>query len=198
MMEPVFLFDFDGTITKTEMLPLLAKNLTSASEILELTEKTVRGLVPFEESFLKRIELLREIPTPTIQKIFTEAPVNTKLLSWIKEHRELCYVVTGQLDIWMKPWFLKHKLNGFSSEATIENNVVGVSKVIDKSSIADHFPGREIIMVGDGANDATLMEKASTSIGTEIVHKVPEMIWELADIVIWEEDSLCRTLSRLL
>jgi len=197
-MEPVFLFDFDGTITKTEMLPLLAKNLTSASEILELTEKTVRGLVPFEESFLKRIELLREIPTPTIQKIFTEAPVNTKLLSWIKEHRELCYVVTGQLDIWMKPWFLKHKLNGFSSEATIENNVVGVSKVIDKSSIADHFPGREIIMVGDGANDATLMEKASTSIGTEIVHKVPEMIWELADIVIWEEDSLCRTLSRLL
>ena len=172
--------------------------MNSASQILELTEKTIQGLVPFEESFLKRIELLREIPTPTIQKIFTEAPVNTKLLSWIKEHRELCYVVTGQLDIWMKPWFLKHELNGFSSETTIENNIVKVSKVIDKSSIADHFPGREIIMVGDGANDATLMEKANTSIGTEIVHKVPEMIWELADIIVWEEESLCRTLSRLL
>jgi phosphoserine phosphatase len=197
-MEPVFLFDFDGTITKTEMLPLLAKKMNSASQILELTEKTIQGLVPFKESFLKRIELLREIPTPTIQKIFTEAPVNTQLLSWIKEHRELCYVVTGQLDIWMKPWFLKHELNGFSSEATFENNIVEVRKVIDKSSIADYFPGREIIMVGDGANDATLMEKANTSIGTEIVHKVPEMIWELADIIVWEEQSLCRTLSRLL
>ncbi len=43
------------------------------------------------------------------------------------------------------------------------------------------------MFIGDGANDASLMEKANIGIGTEIVHKVHEIIWEVADLVVWEE-----------
>jgi HAD superfamily phosphoserine phosphatase-like hydrolase len=197
-MKPVFLFDFDGTISKTEMLPLIAHKTNSAAEIFRLTEDTIQGRIPFNESFLKRVKLLEQIPLQVIQDTFIEAPVNSKLLSWIKEHRELCFIVTGQLDIWFQPWLEKHALHGFFSEATVTTEGIRVNKIIDKSAVASNFIGREIVMVGDGANDAALMEKANCSIGTEIVHKVPEMIWEIADIMVWEEETLCRILSRLL
>ena len=197
-MQPVFLFDFDGTISKEEMLPLIAIKTNLTAVISRLTEDTIQGKIPFEESFLKRVKLLEQIPLQIIQNIFIEAPVNSKLLSWIKEHRELCFVVTGQLDIWIKPWLAKHELNGFYSEASITTKGIQVEKIIDKSAVISNFPGRDVVMVGDGANDASLMEKANTGIGTEIVHKVPEMIWEVADLVVWEEEALCRILSRLL
>jgi phosphoserine phosphatase len=197
-MKSVFLFDFDGTISKEEMLPLIAKKTNLTAEISRLTEDTIQGKIPFEESFLKRVKLLERIPLQIVQSIFLEAPVNLKLLSWIKEHRELCFVVTGQLDIWIKPWLEKHELIGFYSEASLTTEGIKVNKIIDKSAVISNFAGREVVMVGDGANDASLMEKANISIGTEIVHKVPEMIWEVADLVVWEEDALCRILSRLL
>jgi HAD superfamily phosphoserine phosphatase-like hydrolase len=197
-MKSVFLFDFDGTISKKEMLPLIAKNTNSIAEISRLTEDTIQGKITFKESFLKRVKLLEQIPLEIIQSIFLEAPVNLKLLSWIKEHRELCFVVTGQLDIWIKPWLEKHELIGFYSEASVTTEGIKVNKIIDKGAVISNFVGREVVMVGDGANDVSLMEKANISIGTEIVHKVPAMVWEVADLVVWEEDALCRILSRLL
>jgi phosphoserine phosphatase len=98
-MKPVFLFDFDGTITKKELLPLVAMKTNLEVEISRLTQDTIQGKIPFEESFLKRVKLLEKIPLQIIQNIFVEAPVNIELLSWIKAHREVCFVVTGQLDI---------------------------------------------------------------------------------------------------
>jgi soluble P-type ATPase len=105
--------------------------------------------------------------------------------------------VTGQLDIWIKPWLTKHELNGFYSEASVTTEGIRVNKIIDKSAVISNFLGRNVVMVGDGANDASLREKANIGIGTEIVHRMPEMIWEVADLVVWEEVALCRILSRL-
>lgn len=197
-MRSVFLFDFDGTISREEMLPFIARKTNLTAEISKLTEDTIQGKIPFVESFLKRVKILEQIPLHIIQNIFLEAPVNLRLLSWIKAHRELCFVVTGQLNIWILPWLEMHGLKGFYSEASVTTKGIQINKILDKSAVASNFLGRDIVMVGDGANDAMLMEIAKIGIGTEIVHKVPEMIWEVADLVVWEEEALCRILSRLL
>ncbi|MCI7267456.1 MAG: hypothetical protein MR545_09585 [Veillonellaceae bacterium] len=45
-----FIFDLDGTVTREETLPLIAKHFSVEEEIMELTRNTVDGRVPFIDS----------------------------------------------------------------------------------------------------------------------------------------------------
>ena len=62
MKNYVFLFDLDSTLTCKEILPELARSLGKGEEMKELTEKTMRGELPFKTSFLERVKLLSNIP----------------------------------------------------------------------------------------------------------------------------------------
>ena len=57
-----FLFDLDSTITKQEILPTVSKMVSKEKEMRELTEKTMQGELPFKESFLQRVDILKNIP----------------------------------------------------------------------------------------------------------------------------------------
>ena len=52
-----FIFDLDGTVTSQETLPVIASYFGIQEEISELTKQTVRGNVPFMESFIKRVHI---------------------------------------------------------------------------------------------------------------------------------------------
>ena len=45
-----FIFDLDGTITKEETLPKIAKFFNVQAEIDNLTQETIAGNIPFMES----------------------------------------------------------------------------------------------------------------------------------------------------
>ena len=45
-----FCLDLDGTITREEILPWLARDLGLFEEMLALTEATIKGVIPFERS----------------------------------------------------------------------------------------------------------------------------------------------------
>ena len=48
----VFLFDLDSTVTKEEILPMIAKKIDKEQEMRELTEQTMMGILNFRESFI--------------------------------------------------------------------------------------------------------------------------------------------------
>jgi phosphoserine phosphatase len=196
--DTVFLFDFDGTMTATELLPLIAREIGLEEEIGALTRDTMDGRLPFDESFRSRVELLRTTPVARVAEIVAEAPVFPRLLEWIVEHRERCWVVTGNLDCWVADWMRRHGLRFFSSTAAVEDGeVAGVASVLRKESVLEQFAGRRTVMVGDGANDAQIMADADVGIGFATVHDVPPVVLEVADWVVLNEDALCRTLSQL-
>ena len=64
-----FLFDLDSTITKQEILPTVSKMVSKEKEMRELTEKTMQGELPFKESFLQRVDILKNIPISEVQNI---------------------------------------------------------------------------------------------------------------------------------
>ena len=197
-MGDIFLFDLDGTITKSELLPLIGARFGLHEELQYLTFQTMQGAIPFKDSFKKRVEMLSEIPIGLVQEIILEAECFPKLLDWIKKNRNRSYIVTGNLDIWVKPWLEKHGLTGFTSEATILDNKVKLERILDKETVLfDLDSSSRTIMVGDGANDSKIMAKSSLAIASQMVHSVPPLLLEHANFVIGDEVALCRLLDRL-
>ena len=197
-MDTKFLFDFDGTVTQVELLPLIGKQVGLFTELENLTLRTMRGEIPFDQSFLHRVDLLSSIRLSDIQEIILQAPVFEILLDWIKFHRNDCAIVTGNLDLWIQPWLDLHNLKGFSSEGLELDNTYVVKKILRKETVLENYPNSKTVMIGDGANDARIMELSSLGIATELSHKIAPILWEHADYVVKDENILCRILTQLL
>lgn len=190
-----YLFDLDGTLTATELLPLIAVEVGLSEQIGALTSATMAGEVPFDASFTRRVELLGGVPVQRVAEIVEAAPVMTRLLAWIGERRDHCWVVTGNLDCWVQPWLDRHGLRGFTSTAHIDRGRVHVGRILRKESVLRHFSGMRTVMIGDGANDAQIISQADVGIACAILHPVPPVVIEVADYVVMDEEVLCRTLS---
>ncbi|HBI60603.1 MAG TPA: phosphoserine phosphatase, partial [Lachnospiraceae bacterium] len=86
MSNYIFLFDLDSTITRQEILPTIAKKVGIYERMCSLTESTMRGEVPFKQSFLQRVDLLKDIPVSEISEKISQIILNEKLVSFIKEN----------------------------------------------------------------------------------------------------------------
>ncbi len=197
-MDSVFLFDLDGTITRNELLPLIGKQIGLYDELAKLTDDTMQGKIPFDQSFKHRVNLLGRVKLSEVQEIVLDAPCFDELLNWIKQNREKAFIVTGNLDVWVQPWLDKHKLIGFKSESEFIDKSYSVRKILRKESILRNFPDKRLVMIGDGANDARIMELCDIGIASEMTHKISPILWEHANYVLKDEVLLCRLLTRLL
>ena len=71
-----FIFDLDGTITKEETLPVIAKYFSIEEEVEELTKQTVMGHVPFVESFIQRVSILGKLPIDEIDALLEDVELH--------------------------------------------------------------------------------------------------------------------------
>lgn len=201
LSEYVFLFDLDATITRTEILPEIAIKIDKQQQMRELTEKTMTGEIPFDHSFLERVKLLSEIPVSTVRKIIADVPLNEKLVEFIRENRERCYVVTGNLDVWIKYLMTELGMDGhyFCSKAAVENDkIVSVDYVVDKAEVVRKFGNKPFVAVGDGNNDAQMIAAAEVGIGFGGVRNIAPAVLKCATHATYSEDRLCQFLRQLL
>lgn len=200
MSEYIFLFDLDATITKVEILPEIARKIHKEKEMRELTELTMQGELPFEHSFLERVELLKNIPVSDVAKMIEEVPVNEKMAAFIRENAERCYVVTGNLDVWIDGLMEKLGMKGhcLCSHAIVENNrITKVEYVIDKMKAISVF-NKPLVAIGDGNNDAEMIGIAEIGIGFGGVRDIAPAVLQSATHLTYSEDKLCQFLKQLL
>lgn len=200
MSDYIFLFDLDSTITKQEILPTISKKIGKSSEMINLTEATMRGEIPFKTSFISRVEILKCIPVSEVRKIVSEIPLNEEIAKFIRNNKERCFVVTGNLDIWIRDLMKKIEMENhvYCSKAEVLNNqITNVISVADKELIAKQFV-KPIVVIGDGDNDSGMARLASISIGYGGVRNIAPSLLTNIDYAFYDDKTCANFLNSLL
>lgn len=199
-MNYAYCFDLDGTVTKEEMLPILSREIGMYDEIKALTDATIKGEIPFRESFLLRCKMLESVPVSRVQKIVSRIPINEKIANFIRENSHCSYVITGNLDIWIEPLVETLGCQCYSSRSEVlDDKVVKISQVLCKGETIRELRKQhdKIIAVGDGMGDVPMFEEADVCIAYAGVHPPAGKLLALSHYVAYEENALLRLLKQL-
>ena len=200
MSEYIFLFDLDSTITCKEILPTIAEKVNRQKEMRELTEATMNGEIPFKSSFLKRVEILSVMNVSETRAMVAEIPLNENIAQFIRENRDRCYVVTGNLDIWICDLMQKLGINGhvYCSRANYKNDkITQVVSVIDKELTAKQFV-QPLVVVGDGDNDSGMAQVANISVGFGGIRDIAPSLIQNIDYAFYDDNRCADFLRTLL
>ena len=203
-MDSIFCFDLDGTISKMEILPIIAKEIDIFEEIEALTEATIKGIIPFNRSFQLRVKLLSEIPIKRVQDLVMDIPLHNEIVNFIKKNSSNSYVITGNLDVWVEELIMKKiGCQYFSSKAEIgSNRIIRISSILNKGVVIKELKqlhkNHQIVSIGDGMGDVPMHLEADIGIAFGAVHSPIETLINVSDYITYEEKTLCRLLNTLL
>ncbi len=194
------MFDLDSTITRQEILPTIAKECGVYEEMSQLTEETMKGVLPFKKSFLQRVDLLKDIPVSKVNDLISKIELNELLVDFIKINKDRCFIVTGNLDVWIEGLLNKIGMekNVFCSKAVVKDDYIqNVFSVIDKNAVISQMV-MPYVAVGDGNNDAEMIESAEIGIGFGGVREIAASVLVCASHLVYDEVKLVDFLNKLL
>lgn len=200
MSKYIFLFDLDSTVTRQEILPTVAKTLGIYAKMTSLTERTMRGEIPFKQSFLQRVELLKDVPVSEVNELVSKIQLNEKLVEFIQQNQDRCHIVTGNLNVWIEGLMQRMGMerNVFCSKAIVkDNHIENVFSIVDKNAVISQMI-LPFVAVGDGNNDAEMIEAAEIGIGYGGVRNIAPAVLACASHAIYNEEKLVEFLNRLL
>lgn len=200
MSDYIFLFDMDSTITRKEVLPEIAQKINRLDEMRRLTEATMRGEIPFRTSFLQRVKILSDIPVHEVNKIVSEIPLNTAIVDFIRQNSDRCYIVTGNLDVWISGLMKKIGMENhcYCSKAdVVDDHIAKIVSVADKELMVRQFV-QQMVAVGDGDNDSGMARIADIAIGFGGVREIAPSLIRNIDFAFYDDRRCADFLWKLL
>lgn len=200
MMNVKILFDLDGTVTAKETLPIIAAHFGVQEQIGELTARTVRGDVPFIDSFIQRVQILGKLPVSEIADLLEKTPLYCHLADLIRENKENCAIVTGNVHDWCYKLTNKLQCETFGSQALIvDDKIQKLTRILKKEDVVTAYKkrGYKVVFVGDGNNDVEAMRLADVAIAAGLTHEPAKSVLSVADYAVYNEKTLCRLLNQL-
>jgi phosphoserine phosphatase len=202
-------FDFDGTLSNSEMTVLLGDQCGVADQMDEITEQAMNNEIEYAESLRQRCALLEGLPDADARAAFdqvvlrpeTEAVVDaldsagvyTAILTGGFERGVESALETAGVDVEtlianrlpIEDGALTGEVEGPLIEGTKDDALDILTTVVDE-------PMDETIAVGDGANDLPMLEAAGFAIGFSpksavepacdvVVESMPELLDVLED-----------------
>ena len=201
-MKTAFCFDLDGTLTRQEILPLIARDIDLYQEFEALTLATINGVIPFVNSFKLRCRILAEVPISRVRAIVAQVKFYEQIVEFVSQNKTCCFIATGNLDVWIDEIAQKIGCPVYSSTAKYTNDKLnGIAKILDKAEAVDDIRTKgfdRVVTIGDGMGDVGMFQQADISIAYGATHNPNQTLLELSNFVTFNETALCRTLSTLL
>lgn len=198
-MIKLVVFDLDNVIIDGEAIDEIGKLANVEDEIAEITEKAMQGEIDFETSIKDRVKLLEGTSIEDIQKAANELPLMEgaeETVKALKDEGLKVAVISGSFDVVAD--VIKDKLgldyiytNSFIVEdgkltGEVEGPLVSGTKIDVLNDLVSNegISLDDVVAVGDGANDISMIEPAAIG----IAFNAKPSVKEIADIVIDEKD----------
>jgi phosphoserine phosphatase len=173
-------FDMDSTLIQAEVIDELARLAGVGEQVARITEAAMRGEHDFQESFRRRVALLRGLPESALVRVIDAAPLMDGAERLIATLRRLGYrtaILSGGFTFMGRE--LQRRLGIDHLHANELDIVDGVVTGEVRTEIVDgqrkaHYLGEiaraeglsmeQVIAVGDGANDLPMLKLAGLGI----------------------------------
>lgn len=173
-------FDMDSTLIQGEVIDELATLAGVGVEVQQITESAMRGELDFQQSFRRRVALLKGLPESALQQVIANIPLTDGAERLAATLRRLGYktaILSGGFTFFGR--VLQERLgidHVHANTLDIRDGVVTgevVPPIIDGAGKAERLKeiaGREglsleqCIAVGDGANDLPMLRCAGLGI----------------------------------
>lgn len=177
----LFVFDMDSTLVDGEGIDELARACGVFTEVAAITESAMRGEIDFNESFRRRLSLLRGLKLSDIDDAYDRMPLMPgaiDLFFQLKKMGHRIVILSGGFDLLAERYI--RDLGGVDALSVntlelVEGICTGevIAPVIDARGKADglvaaakalRIPLSHTVAIGDGANDIEMFRKAGFGI----------------------------------
>lgn len=189
----LFAFDMDSTLIQGEVIDELAKMAGVGEDVAKITEAAMRGELDFDQSFTRRVALLKGLGAERVHSLLDSIPLADGAERLIRTLRILGYktaILSGGFNFFAQS--LQQRLGidyVYSNELEIVDGAVtgrvippiinGAKKAALLSEIAERegISLDQVVAVGDGANDIPMLDLA----GMGIAYRAKPLVRRSAD-----------------
>ncbi len=177
----LLLADMDSTMIGQECIDELADVAGFGQQVAAITERAMRGELPFEPALRDRVALLRGLPVSTVDQVLAERitlmPGGPTLVRTMKAHGAYCALVSGGFTHFTDAvaaliGFDEHRSNILQVEGdrlagTVAEPILGREAKRDRLlALRDtlQLDPSAVVAVGDGANDLAMLAEAGLGV----------------------------------
>jgi len=176
----LFCFDMDSTLIQGETIDELAKMAGVGEQVVAITAAAMRGEFEFQESFRRRVALLRGLPEARVLEAIDRLPLMEgaeRLFRTLKARGAKTAIFSGGFTFFGA--YLQERLGVdyvFANHLHVENGAVTgevLGGIVDGASKAELLveiaaregvPLEQVCAVGDGANDLPMLRLAGMGV----------------------------------